>query len=106
MKMNVNVKTTLGNLLSIGMVQMATTIAVGFYNSNLPFLMSSPNYLGITDPEHLSAMNSTIISYSLIISTGLAVFMGVVYDYYGRRITIISNMAVMCICVAFLPFMA
>ena len=62
--------------------------------------------MGITDPEELSAKNSTIISFSLIISTALAVFMGVVYDYYGRRFTILWNMAIMVLCVGLLPFMS
>jgi MFS family permease len=84
---------------------MATTIAVGFYNSNLPFLMGSPDYLGITDPEELAAINSTIITYSLLISTALAVFMGIVYDYCGRRVTIISNMFIMVLVLFFLPYM-
>jgi MFS family permease len=104
--MNVNEKTTLGNLISIGLVQAATTISVGFYNSNLPFLMSSPDYLGITDSEELTAVNSTIITYSLIISTCLAIFMGIIYDYYGRRVTINTNMTVMVLTLFFLPYMA
>jgi hypothetical protein len=49
--MDVNEKTTLGNLASIFLVFMGTTVAVGFYNSNLVFLMQDPEYLGIEDEE-------------------------------------------------------
>jgi MFS family permease len=51
-------------------------------------------------------MNSSIVSLSLIISTGLAVFMGIIYDYFGRRVTIITNMAVLAMCLVLLPYMA
>ena len=43
---------------------------------------------------------------SLIISTILAVFMGIIYDYFGRRVTILTNMFILVMTMVLLPYMA
>ena len=69
-------------------ILMGTTLAVGYFNANVLFLLRNPDYFNVqsipasegqkhvSKSQHVGQINSTIVMYSLIVSAILSVFMG------------------------------
>jgi hypothetical protein len=74
--MKVNPNTTKANIFGIFLVTGGNTMALGYYNEMLVFLLRGEDFYNIRSSSEVSRINSEIIFYSLIMSTVLAIFMG------------------------------
>ena len=102
--MYVNPETTRANILGIALIMIGNTMALGYYNEMVVFLLREEEFFNIRSNSEVSRINSSIIFYSLIFSTTFAVFMGQLYDIFGRRGLITLNLFILAILVGICPY--
>ena len=104
--MKVNPNTTKANILGMFLVTGGNTMALGYYNEMLVFLLRGEDFYNIRSSSEVSRINSEIIFYSLITSTALAIFMGQMFDIFGRRSLLVINFFILALLVGSCPYMA
>ena len=103
--MTVNEKTTFCNFIGIFITNGGAALAEVFYNTELTFLLGNPDYMGLEDGKEIGKVNSKIILWSLIFSTGLVLTFTTTYDIFGRKLTICVLFLLMALIIGLVPYM-
>mmetsp|Transcript_31542 Transcript_31542/g.30862 ORF Transcript_31542/g.30862 Transcript_31542/m.30862 type:complete len:161 (+) Transcript_31542:38-520(+) len=93
---------TLMHLLAIPTVLISYNIIGTYVNTMLIFLLRNPAYFDIP-PENLGLVTNSILFFAIIANMIATLFMGHIFDIFGRKKTLFINIMIASLFCTFLP---
>jgi MFS family permease len=91
------------NLLAIPFCIVCTTVAGTFTNTSVIFLLRDPDYFNIPN-ERIGRVSNDVIFYSIPIAMVSTIFVGYIFDIFGRRLTLFFSAMLMAFFMILVPF--
>lgn len=102
---NVKSRYTLANLLAIPLVYLMAAMMTNFTGMQTVFLLRSEDYYAVSQ-DNLGTINSDLIFYSQLGQIVITLFVGQIFDTFGRRNTMVITLFFSAILVFLQPIAA